>query len=55
MLTEKKQHIINALIEDELNNAKGLVVTSDNIDSIVLEYIDTLSSINRKFNNIKQQ
>ena len=49
MLTEKEQHIIKALIEDELNSAKELVVTSDRVDSVILEYINTLSDIDRKF------
>ncbi|MDD5618391.1 MAG: hypothetical protein PHG69_04790 [Candidatus Omnitrophica bacterium] len=49
MLTSKEQTIIEALIEDELNSAKEVIITSDNADSIILEYIDTLFSIKRKF------
>ncbi|MDP2911085.1 MAG: hypothetical protein Q8N76_01985 [Candidatus Omnitrophota bacterium] len=49
MLTEKEQHIIKALVEDELSTAKESIITSDVADPVVLEYVDTLSDIRRKF------
>ncbi len=48
MLTEKEQHIIKALVEDELSTVKESIITSDVADPVVLEYIDTLSGIRRK-------
>ena len=50
MFASKEQHIIETLIEDELGSAKESVITSNATDPIVLDYIDTLWSIKRKFN-----
>ena len=52
MLTEKEQHIINALVEDELSTAKESIIISDAADPVVLEYIDMLSGIKGKFAKI---
>lgn len=48
MLTSKEQHIIEALIEAELNTAKESVIISDEPDPVVLEYIRTLTHIKNK-------
>jgi len=52
MLTEKEQHIIKALIEDELITTKESIIMSDAADPVVLEYINTLSGIKRKLANL---
>jgi len=49
MLTSKEQHIIEALIEDELNTAKEVALSSNTANSVIVEYINTLFSIKNKF------
>lgn len=49
MLTSKEQHIIEALIEDELSTASLLAIDSEDDNPIIWSYIGTLKDIRRKF------